>query len=71
MPVTFFTYHQQYCRSSEFFQFRLFADDKTISFADKGLDIIEQKINCELRMVSEWLLANKLSLNEAKTKLLL
>ena len=58
-------------RSSKILEFRLFADDTSILFADKSLDTIEETVNCEIKNVSEWLLANKLSVNVAKSNILI
>ena len=57
--------------SSKELTFRLFADDTSILFANKNLDIIEQTVNSQLTKVSEWLLANKLSLNVSKSNFLI
>ncbi len=51
--------------------FCLFADDTSILFANKNLDLIEQTVNTQLTNVSEWLLANKLSLNVSKSNFLI
>ena len=56
--------------SSKVLDFHLFADDTSILFADKSLDTIEQTVNYEMKNVSEWLLANKLSLNVVKSNFL-
>ena len=40
-------------------------------FADKDLDLIERLVNPQLEKVSEWLLANKLSLNVSKSNFLI
>ena len=57
--------------STKVLQFRHFADDTSILFSDKSLNTIEQTINYELNNVSQWLLANKLSLNVAKSNFLM
>ena len=52
--------------------FIIFADVTwSILFADKSLDTIEQTVNCEIKNFSEWLLANKLSLNVVKSNFLI
>ena len=70
-PLLFLLYINDIYNSSEVLDFRLFADDTSILFADKSLDTIEQTVNYEMKTVSEWLLANKLSLNVAKSNFLI
>ena len=48
-----------------------FADDTCITYANKNLKTLESNINYDLKSVTEWLRANRLSLNVDKTKLLL
>ena len=50
---------------------RHFADDTHISVSGKNLDVIELLVNTELNSLSTWLVANKLSLNVAKTEFML
>ena len=66
-PLLFLLYSNDIYSSSEILDFRLFADDTSILFADKSLDAIERTVNYEMKNVSEWLLANKLSINVAKS----
>ena len=47
---------------------RMFADDTNISFSSNTLSDLENRINFELQSLNRWLLANKLSLNIAKTE---
>ncbi|MCP4484704.1 MAG: reverse transcriptase family protein, partial [Flavobacteriaceae bacterium] len=70
-PLLFLIYINDIYTSSQILQFRLFADDTSILFANKCLDALEQTINSELVKVSSWLLANKLSLNVSKSNFLL
>ena len=56
---------------SEILQFRLFADDTSILYANRSIDVLEQIINSEPTKVSAWLLANKPSLNVSKSNVLL
>jgi len=48
-------------------KFILFADDTTLLASNKSLSVLMSIINKELVVISEWLKANKLSLNIAKT----
>ena len=50
---------------------RLFADDTCVIVKDKDLKNLEIKCNNELRNVYEWMLANKLTINSAKSQALL
>ena len=70
-PLLFLLYINDIYNSSKELDFRLFADDTSILFADRNLDFIEQIVNSQLAKVSEWLLANKLSLNVSKSNFLL
>ena len=46
----------------------MYADDTHLTFAGNNVDIIEQKLNQDLISVSNWLVANKLTLNKSKTE---
>ena len=47
---------------------RLFADDTNITAAGECLHDIEDAVNSDLENLRQWLMANKLSLNVAKTE---
>ena len=51
-------------------RFLLFADDTSIFCSDKDPKQLKKIVNQELSNISNWLKANKLSLNESKTKVL-
>ena len=51
--------------------FHLFADDTSIFFSHKNVDKLQEILNQELCNVSDWLRANKLSLNVKKSNILL
>ena len=51
--------------------FHHFADDADLLHGNKNPFVKSNVINSELKLVTDWLRANKLSLNESKTKLLL
>ena len=53
------------------FHTTLFADDTLLMLADKNLEILETKVNEQIRHVDYWLCKNKLSLNYSKTNYLL
>ena len=48
-----------------------FADDTCILYANNKLKSIETVLNCDLKLASDWLNANRLSLNIDKPKLLI
>jgi len=50
---------------------RLYADDTLISIAGKSATELHSKVNLDLQRISEWLLANKLSLNVVKSEYML
>ena len=56
-----------------FFKFILFADDSTLStiIPDSSPKIIAKTINKELNNINNWLISNKLSINDDKTKYIL
>ena len=53
--------------SSDKLSFYLFADDTNLLYADKNLKPLEETVNNELFKVSEWLNADKLTLNAKKS----
>ena len=69
-PLLFLIYINDIDQSSHILQFRLSADDPSILLANKHLEILEQTRNSELKKVSEWLLANKQSVNVSKSNFL-
>ena len=56
--------------SSTIFKFILFADDTSLYYSCKDARTIEDTVNRELVKISDWLSANRLSLNVGKSKLL-
>ena len=50
---------------------RMYADDTNLSFAGNNILDIEQNLNQDLENVNEWLIANKLTLNQSKTEFML
>ena len=46
----------------------MFADDSNLSKTDENLNYLFQEMNTELKRISTWFKANKLSLNIKKTK---
>ena len=69
-PLLFLIYINDIVNSSKLFNFTLFADDTSLYYSCKNTTYLENIINCELGNISNWLSANRLSLNVAKSKLL-
>ena len=70
-PLLFLIYINDLCNAIEHSLTSLFADDTSLVYSDKSLITIEEKINADLQNLFVWLCANKISLNVAKTKILL
>ena len=67
-PLLFLIYINDFHNSSEKLSFYLFADDTNLLYADKNLKSLEKiMVNNELVRVSDWLNANKLTLNAKKS----
>ena len=69
-PLLFLIYINDIVKSSNILQFTLFADDTCIFYSSKPNLNIENTLNNELMKVSDWLIANKLSLNVNKSSFL-
>ena len=50
-------------KSSDLFKFILFADDITVFFAVKNIEMLSKTMNTEIDKVSNWIIANKLTIN--------
>ena len=55
------------CNSSNLLDFFIFADDINLLYANKSVKNLEITVNKELAKVSDWLIANKLTLNIKKS----
>ena len=66
-PLLFLLYVNDIHRCSNKLRFYLFADDTNILYADKTLKNLETTVNNELQNLSNWLTANKLTLNIKKS----
>ena len=70
-PLLFLIYINNLANALEKSIVHHFADDTNLLYGNKNPSVISDVINSELKLVTDWLRANKLSLNESKTKLLL
>ena len=70
-PLLFLLYINdiQYC--SELVSIILFADDTNILYSDSCLEKLNEILQMEMNKIVTWLNVNRLSLNTAKTKLIL
>ena len=50
---------------------RMYADDTHLTYADSNMNAIQSCLNEDLQNISEWLIANKLTLNMTKTEFML
>ena len=67
-PLLFILYINDLPNCPENSEPQMYADDTHLTFAGNNVDIIEQKLNQDLISVSNWLVANKLTLNKSKTE---
>lgn len=70
-PLLFLIYINDISNSSEKLSFRIFADDTTIFASSANLSDLECLVNSELRKVSKWCIANRLSINLKKTNFMI
>ena len=68
-PLLFLIYINDFHNCSELLDFHLFADNASLFFKHKDINILESEINSELANVHIWLSANQLSLNIEKSNL--
>ena len=68
-PLLFLLYINDIVESSDILKFYLFADDTTIFYTSKPNTNTENILNTEINKVTEWLAANKLSLNISKSNM--
>ncbi len=69
-PLLFLIYINDILFSSNILNFRLFADDTSIIYSHPDLKAPESTVNRELNKVSDWLIANRLTLNTGKSNFL-
>ena len=69
-PILFLVYINDIYKSSSILKFHLFADDTSLFLSAKNEETLKNIMNRELILISNWLSANKLSLNVSKSSLL-
>ena len=71
-PPLFLLYINDFSKCSNVFDFHIFADDANLFYSNNSnLAELESIVNYNLRMVSDWLMANKVSLNIDKTNFII
>ena len=70
-PLLFILYINDIATCSEILRLILFADDTNIFYSNSDRSEIENVVNAELRKLSTWFKANKLSLNATKTNFII
>ena len=70
-PLLFLLYINDIYRSSTQLSFHLVADDTAIYYSHHNIHVLQENKNRELKSVSIWLNANKLSLNVSKSSFIL
>ena len=66
-PLLFLSYINDMPKCSNILEFHLFGDDSNLFLNSPNILNLETNLNVELEKVSQWLYANKLSLNIEKT----
>ena len=70
-PLLFLLYINDITHVSQVLTFYLFADDTSVFFSHKNIKDLESIVNQELKKLSDWLIANKLTLNVLKSNVVL
>jgi len=70
-PLLFLLYINDFCKCSSVFDFHIFADDTNLFYSNSNLAELESTVNYNMKMVSDWLMANKVFLNIDKTNLII
>lgn len=70
-PILFIIYNNDLPRISDRLKTTLFADDTNFSLTHNDYDSMVTIFNSELQKIQEWTVANRLTINNSKTELLL
>ena len=66
-PILFVNYINDITKLSSICYFEMFADDTTLYFLNKSIEILNYNSQMELININKWLIYNRLSLNLNKT----
>ena len=69
-PLLFLIFVNDFLKVTKYLDPIMIADDTKLFYSHKNIKTLFQIVNSELKLVNEWCLANKLSLNAKKTKLI-
>ena len=70
-PLLFLIYINDLHKAIKFSVTHHFADDTSLLYVNKSIKNIQRRVNLDLRFLTSWLNANKISLNASKTELLI
>ena len=70
-PLLFLLYINDLQHSLKFAKLSHFADDTCLTYSNKNANTLETNLNHDLKNLTQWLRANRLSLNMDKTRLLI
>ena len=70
-PLLFLLYINDLCKASNIITPIMFADDTNLFYTHQNIKTLFNEMNTELKNISEWLRANKLSINVDKTNFIL
>ena len=70
-PMLFLICIKDINQAIKFIRVHHFADDSNLLLVDNSLKKISKHINHDLKLLTAWLRANRISLNTSKTKILL
>ena len=70
-PLLFLIYINDLTNCLSHSRARMYADDIHLTYASNDIDDIDHHFNEDLAKVSEWLVANRLNLNQSKTEFML
>ena len=70
-PLLFLVYINDLHKAVKYSTVHHFADDTNLLVTNKNLEIVQKRLNHDLKHLSNWLRANKISLNASKTELII
>ena len=70
-PLLFILFINDLHLAAQYSSVHQFADDKNLLLVEKSLKKLNKKVNRDLKLIVEWVRANKLSLNANKTEIII